>query len=213
MKEFDITITENLEKTLTVEAANRQEAEEKIKRAYYDSEYVLDSENFTGVQFEIQAERELQPEQAVLMDVLLVKPGMYPQAVKIGSELEYLQKAVSGDIEVIYPFDDPVALIVNEEGKLNGSPLNRALRTEDRALYDIAAGDFLVVGLGDEDFTSLPTELMEKYEKHFHQPEMFVRMGKSIMVFPIPDDKVKKADTPVKTDMKPSKDASDRDSL
>lgn len=186
MKEFDITITENLEKTLTVEAANRQEAEEKIKRAYYDSEYVLDSENLTGVQFEIQAERELQPEQAVLMDVLLVKPGMYPRIVKIGSELEDLQKAVSGDIEAVYPFVDPVALIVNEEGKLNGSPLNRALRTEDGELYDIAAGDFLVVGLGDEDFTSLPPELMEKYEKHFHQPEMFVRMGKVSWQFLFP---------------------------
>ena len=33
------------------------------------------------------------------MDVLLVKPGMYPQAVKIGSELKDLQKAVSGDID------------------------------------------------------------------------------------------------------------------
>ena len=34
---------------------------------------------------------------------------------------------------------------------------------------------------GEEDFASLSPELMEKFEKEFHQPEMFVRMGRSIM--------------------------------
>ena len=48
---------------------------------------------------------------------MLVKPGMYPQAVQIGSELEDLQKAVGGDIEAVYPYNEPVALIVNDEGK------------------------------------------------------------------------------------------------
>lgn len=41
--------------------------------------------------------------------VLLIKPGMYPQVVKIGCELEDLQAAVGGDIEATYPFDDEVA--------------------------------------------------------------------------------------------------------
>ena len=43
------------------------------------------------------------------MDVLLIKPGMYPQVVKIGCELEDLQAAVGSDIEATYPFDDEVA--------------------------------------------------------------------------------------------------------
>ena len=38
---------------------------------------------------------------------------------------------------------------------------------------------------------------VEKFEKKFHQPEMFVRMGRSIMALPLPDDKVKKAGAPV----------------
>ena len=62
-----------------------------------------------------------------------------------------------------------------------GKDLNRALRDEDGNMYDIVAGDFLVVGLGEEDFSSLSPELMKKYEEHFHQPEMFVRLGRSIM--------------------------------
>ena len=101
----------------------------------------------------------------------------------LGGELEDLQKAVGGDIEAVYPYNEPVALIVNDEGKLNGSELNRALRDNDGQIYDIVAGDFLVVGLGEENFASLSPQLMEKFEKEFHQPEMFVRMGRSSRPF------------------------------
>lgn len=213
MKEFDINITETLEKTVTVEAENREEAEKKVEQAYYNSEYILDSENFTGVKFNVGEEREISDERKEMMDVLLIKPGMYPQAIKMGCELEDLQAAVGGDIEATYPFDDEVALVVNDDGKFNGSELNRSLKTENGEMYDIIAGDFLVTGLTEEDFGSLSPELMEKYEKHFHQPEMFVRMGRSIMAMPLPDDKVRKADSPEKSDISPVRSSHDRDSL
>ena len=38
--------------------------------------------------------------------------------------------------------------------KIMGKDLNRALRDGDGEIYDIIAGDFLVVGLGEEDFSS-----------------------------------------------------------
>ena len=60
------------------------------------------------------------------MNVLLVRPNMYPQTVEIGCELQDLQKAVGGDIEAVYPFEEPVALVMNGDGKVNGSELNRA---------------------------------------------------------------------------------------
>ena len=213
MKEFDINITETLEKKVTVEAETRADAEEKVRQSYYNSEIILDSENFTGVDFKTGGEREITDERKEMMDVLLIKSGMYPQAVKIGSELEDLQKAVGGDIEATYPFDDEVALVVNAEGKFNGSELNRSLKTEDGQLYDIIAGDFLVVGLTEDDFGSLSPELMEKFEKHFYQPETFIRMGRSIMAMPLPDDKVKQADAPEKAGTPPAKSSPDRDSL
>ena len=213
MKEYDIKITETLEKTVTVKAESMEAAQAKVEEEYYNSEHILDSENFTGVDFSAEAEREIVPEQKEQLDVLLVKPGMYPQAVQIGSELEDLQKAVGGDIEAVYPYNEPVALIVNDEGKLNGSELNRALRDNEGQIYDIVAGDFLVVGLGEEDFASLSPELMEKFEKEFHQPEMFVRMGRSIMALPLPDDKVKTADSPLKAESMPQKSSPDRDVL
>ena len=213
MKEYDIKITETLEKTVTVKAESMEAAQAKVEEEYYNSEHIPDSENFTGVDFSSGAECEIVQEQKEQLDVLLVKPGMYPQAVQIGGELEDLQKAVGGDIEAVYPYNEPVALIVNDEGKLNGSELNRALRDNDGQIYDIVAGDFLVVGLGEENFTSLSPELMEKFEKEFHQPEMFVRMGRSIMELPLPDDKVKATDTLLKAESVLRKSSPDRDVL
>ena len=122
------------------------------------------------------------------MNVLFVQPECYPKEITIGTDLKSLQEAVGGSIEVIYPFDDEVGLIMNEEGKIEGLPLNRALRDDQGKLYDIIAGDFLVVGLTEDDFGSLTPEQMEKFEKHFHQPECFMRMGRSIMALPLPDN-------------------------
>lgn len=125
------------------------------------------------------------------LTVLLIEPEARPKEVTINSGLESLQKAVGGWIEAIYPFEDPVALIVNEEGKLDGLPLNRALRHKDGEIYDIIAGNILVVGLGEEDFTSLPPKLMNKYKEMFHQPEAFFQMGRQVLALPIPDNQVK----------------------
>ena len=213
MKEYDITIKETLEKSVTVMAATREEAEAAVKKAYYNSEYVLDAENFSGVGFAVQAEREIEQMQKETMDVLLVKPFMYPQAIKIGKELEDLQSAIGGDIETTYPFDEPVAIICNDEGKINGSELNRSLRDDKGEIYDIVAGDFLVVGLTEDDFCSLNPEQMKKFKEHFHQPEMYIRMGKSIMAVPVPDDRVRKADVQAKADMISHKSSPKRDAI
>lgn len=119
------------------------------------------------------------------MTVLLVQPNAYPRVVQIGTALEDLQHAVDGDIEAVYPFEDSVGVICNEEGKLRGLPANRALRDEDGHIYDVIAGSFLVVGLGEEDFCSLSAEQIDKFEALFHQPEAFVKMGHSITAVPM----------------------------
>lgn len=121
-----------------------------------------------------------------VMEVLLVEPDKPPQQVTIGNRLGDLQNAVGGVIEAVYPFDDPVALIVNEEGKLNGLPLNRALRDEEGNVVDIVAGSFLVAGLTEDSFGSLTKEQMAAYEEKFHDPEVFIRMGKDIAAIPVP---------------------------
>lgn len=114
--------------------------------------------------------------------VLVVEPGRAPYVKKIDSGLKSLQSEVGGWIEAVYPFEEEVALICNEEGKLCGLPLNRALMDEDGEIYDIIAGTFLVVGLGEEDFCSLSDEYIKKFSERFKRPEKFKeRRGKIIM--------------------------------
>ena len=64
------------------------------------------------------------------LSVLKIAPGQHPQQVEIDNNLKALQEAVGGTIAAVYPFADPVAIICNDEGKLMGLPLNRALRDE-----------------------------------------------------------------------------------
>lgn len=189
MKKFEVEITETLQRTVTVEAASQEEAERMVDRGWRDGDYVLTDEDYVGVDFKTTGEHELSEKK--MLDVLLVKPNEHPRNVSIGAELEDLQQAVGGSIGASYPFaDDPVAIVYNDDGKLMGLPLNRALRDEDGQMYDAVAGTFLVVGLGEEDFVSLSPELAQKYEEEFHQPEAFLPLGRRLMVIPVPDESV-----------------------
>lgn len=117
------------------------------------------------------------------MDVLIVEPEKSPRMANISGDLESLQKAVGGYIEAVYPYDDPVAIVCNEEVKLIGLPLNRKL--ED---HDIIAGTFIVCGLGEEDFDSLTPELAGKSTgRNLPNPEIFVKMGSRIVAIPMPE--------------------------
>lgn len=119
------------------------------------------------------------------LKVLMVEPQKEPYAAEIPAGLKGLQMAVGGFIEAVYPYEEPVALICNEEGKLLGLDLNRALRDEDGHIYDVLAGPFMVVGLGEEDFASLPDDLMQKFEQKFHTPEEFFQIGNRLVVRPM----------------------------
>ncbi len=116
------------------------------------------------------------------MKAILVQPETKPVVIEIEGTLEALQSAVGGFIEAVYPFDDPVAIVCNEEGKLLGLPLNRALRDENDKVLDILAGDFLIVGLGEERFCSLPEELVEKYLNVYKNIEFFMQTPAGIIV-------------------------------
>ena len=191
MKSFDIEITETLQRTVSVAADSREEAEQMVDDGWHNGDYVLDSEDFIDVDFKTvgEGEKEMSKSKKEL-DALLVKPNEYPQKVTIGAELKDLQEAVGGTITAVYPFADPVAIVCNDEGKLLGLPMNRALRDEHGQTYDVVAGNFLVVGLGKEDFASLSPELAQKYEQHFHQPETFIKLGGHLVILPTPDEAV-----------------------
>lgn len=117
--------------------------------------------------------------------VLVVEPLMEPYVKEIDSGLKSLQKEVGGYIQAVYPFEEPVAIICNEEGKLNGEPLNRALRDEDGHVYDIVAGTFLIAGLSEDNFCSLSEAHIEQFTQEFKAPEMFARANGKILIMPM----------------------------
>ena len=139
-----------------------------------------------------EAQEHAAPEK---MTVLVVEPRKEPYVKEIDPGLHSLQAEVGGDIGATYPFSDPVALVCNDEGKLIGLDLNRGLRDENGEIYDIMAGTFLVVGLGEEDFASLSPELAQKYTEHFRQPEQFISLGGQIIAVPVEPEK----DNPLRT--------------
>ncbi len=116
---------------------------------------------------------EIIPEVAKI-NVLLIEPGKYPRMVEINDSLEDMQQLVGGYIEEYSPFDDDVAIVCNDEGKINGLPLNRAIYdSESGELLDVIAGNFFLVSAPFEadSFQSLTCEQQMKYSKLFRYPE------------------------------------------
>ena len=116
--------------------------------------------------------------------VLMIEPGKPPEMREISDTLQSMQEAVGGWIEEYMPFDDDVALVVNEEGKINGLPLNRAIRSEDGSLQDIIAGPFFICSapVESESYQSLTPEMEKKYKEKFRNPERFYMTDKGIHV-------------------------------
>ena len=103
------------------------------------------------------------------MNVLVVEPGMAPYEKEVNG-LKEMQATVGGLITVIYPYEEQVAIVSNDESILEGMPFNRSVEGGYGGIF----GPFFVCGLGEEDFCSLPPEQMERFKKKFHQAEILV---------------------------------------
>ena len=107
------------------------------------------------------------------MNVLVVEPGCLPYKKEIldsADHLEQMQAIVGGLIEPIYPYHEEVAIVCNEEGLINGLPFNRSVPGG----YGGVFGTFFICGLGEEDFCSLPPNLMERFKKEFRNSEILL---------------------------------------
>lgn len=108
--------------------------------------------------------------------VLYITPHKAPEIITINDNLDDLQNIVGGHIEIIHPYDDNVAIVCNEEGKILGLPLNRAIYTNmqenSRNMIDIIAGPFIIVGTPEwsEEFESLDDEQIKKYYQLYKTP-------------------------------------------
>ena len=120
------------------------------------------------------------------MQVIVVEPKKKPMVQDINAGLESMQKIVGGSIEAVYPFDEPVALICNEEGKLLNLPLNRALRDDEGNVYDIISGTFFLCAAPPDSnhFAGLTDQQVKTYMEWFAMPEMFLNVGGNLFVLP-----------------------------
>lgn len=111
------------------------------------------------------------------MHILIIEPGKHPYEKEIEHTLENLQATVGGYIQAIYPFDDPVALVCEEEALFHPEQRwNRIINS-----HTVIKGTFFICGLGEEDFTDLSLELTKKYKQRFWDIEYFVPTPNGLM--------------------------------
>ena len=104
------------------------------------------------------------------MKILVIKPYQKPEVIEIDHTLEAMQAIVGGYIEAIYPFDDPdIALVCNEEGKIDGLMPNRFLLNRNNGVCDYICGDFFLCSAPpeSENFESMPEDKTQKYIDKF----------------------------------------------
>lgn len=73
----------------------------------------------------------------------------------------------------------------NEEGKISGLPLNRAIYSDgSKQISDIIAGNFFIAyaPVDSENFKNMPDDLLKKYSEKFKYPERFYKQNGEIKV-------------------------------
>lgn len=88
--------------------------------------YFCDSIGFQPVKFEPEQTQKLDTR---TMRVVLVEPGKAARVAEIDGSLEGMKKTVSGYIQAVYPFEEPVCLVAMRKASA-GTSVNRALRDE-----------------------------------------------------------------------------------
>ena len=83
------------------------------------------------------------------MRVVIKEPNEKPRSIFINNQLRALQDLVGGFIEV-YPLKPDLLMIINEDGKLIGEPLNFFIPN------DYVSGTAVFAGKDGEDFTDCP---------------------------------------------------------
>ena len=104
------------------------------------------------------------------MTVLVVEPGYAPYEKTIPHELHAMQEIVGGLITAIYPYEEMVAIVANDEGILLNMDFNRSVEGG----YGGVFGPFFVCGLTEDDFCSLPPDQIERFKKKFHKAELLL---------------------------------------
>ena len=122
------------------------------------------------------------------MTVLKIMPGHKPERIAIPHTLEAMQAVVGGYIQAVYPFEEPVAIVCNEEGKIFCLEPNRAIRDPgSREILDVVCGTFFICGLSEDDVCSLTDAQLNYYSELFRYPELFLWNGNNLVILKMDD--------------------------
>ena len=98
--------------------------------------------------------------------VMVVEPDKEPYEKLLRDSLEAMYEVVGKPIETTRDKLLPgMLLVVNEEGKINGLPINRCTGT------DIICGTFFVCSNGGDDFKSLTDDQVEEVKLVYGLPK------------------------------------------
>ena len=106
------------------------------------------------------------------ISVIFKEPGKSAEVRQIPNTLGSLQSAVGGYIEVLR-FAEDCAVIINEEGKLRGLPVNFGF------LGDVLCGNVVFVGVSGEEFCSL-NEKAERFLVDMFKKMEWVERGDNL---------------------------------
>lgn len=118
------------------------------------------------------------------MRILVFEPMRMPYVKDIENSLRNLQEEVNADtFQAVYPFDDPIALVCDENGKYKPTNRpNRVLRDADGRVYDVLVGKFFLCGIANYNFASLSDEMIKKYSSW--RPEIIMGSLEALLVIP-----------------------------
>ena len=91
------------------------------------------------------------------LHVIAKQPGHAPEMIVVKNDLDEYERLVGGYIECV-PWDSEHLLVVNEEGLIQGLPLNF------RYLGTPIVGSVFWVGVFDDVFTDVDPDLLEEIE-------------------------------------------------
>ena len=147
--------------------------------------YFCDRYDFKRIPFEPVKAQE---RKADTIRVVLLEPGKLARVADIDASLEGMQRVVGGDIEGFYPFEEEVCIVCNDEGKISGMPLNRAVR-DGKEILDIIAGPCFICDCRTENFASLSDEQLQRFSKQYKYPERFFQVNDEIKAVPYKPNK------------------------
>lgn len=103
------------------------------------------------------------------MNVLVVEPGYAPYEKEING-LKEMQETVGGLITGIYPYQEEVTIVANDESILLGMDFNRSVPGGYGGIF----GPFFICGTKDGDYISLTPAQMERFKKEYHHAEILL---------------------------------------